>query len=56
MSVTIDGKEVKETLLERQLDEMKREAFQAQRRFLVLVVLSVLILFVTVVLGIAQLI
>ena len=52
MSVTIDGKDVGE----RQLDEMKREAFQAQRRFWILVVLSVLILLATVGLGIAQLI
>ncbi len=56
MPVIIDGKEEKVRLLERQLDEMKREASQAQWRFRVLVVLSVLILFATVALGIAQLI
>ena len=52
MPVTIDGKDAQE----RQLEEMKREASQTQRRFWVLVVLSVLILLATVGLGIAQLI
>ena len=56
MPTYVDGKEVKETLLERQLDEMKRQGFQAQWRFKVLVVLSFLILITTVVFGVAQLI